>query len=118
MATATDRRTDIGPPNYERFLPPVIKANYGKWKYHEILKPGVRAHGGESGDKLVTVRAGPPQMLSTQTFSNLTDLARRTARGHPRCHRRDNVTIVGERIATPLPGLVHAPGKFHGKIHS
>ena len=40
MATA-ERRTDFGPPNYERFLPPVIKANYGKWKYHEVLKPGV-----------------------------------------------------------------------------
>ena len=29
------RITDIGPPNYEKFLPPVIKRNYGKWKYHE-----------------------------------------------------------------------------------
>ena len=38
---ATERRTDIGPPHYERFLPPIIKANYGKWKYHEELRPGV-----------------------------------------------------------------------------
>ena len=35
------RETDIGPPHYEQFLPPIIKKNYGKWKYHEILKPGV-----------------------------------------------------------------------------
>jgi len=34
-----DRRTDYGPPHYEQFLPPVIKNNYGKWKYHELLKP-------------------------------------------------------------------------------
>ncbi len=36
----TERKTDIGPPHYEQFLPPVIKNNYGKWKYHEIVKPG------------------------------------------------------------------------------
>ena len=28
------RITDIGPPNFEQFLPPVIKKNYGQWKYH------------------------------------------------------------------------------------
>jgi sulfite reductase beta subunit len=25
-----ERLTDIGPPHYEKFLPPVIKENYGK----------------------------------------------------------------------------------------
>ena len=54
---ATERRTDIGPPHYSRFLPPIIKENYGKWKYHEIPKPGVLMHVGESGDKLFSVRA-------------------------------------------------------------
>ena len=39
-----ERRTDIGPPDFRKFLPPVIKENYGKWKYHEILKPGVMVH--------------------------------------------------------------------------
>jgi len=32
MVTATERKTDIGPPLYEKFLPPVIKKNYGTWK--------------------------------------------------------------------------------------
>ena len=32
-----DRITDIGPPHYEQFFPPVIKENYGKWVHHEIL---------------------------------------------------------------------------------
>ena len=41
MAEAAERKTDIGPPHYEQFLPPVIKSNYGKWKYHERIKPGV-----------------------------------------------------------------------------
>ncbi len=55
------RKTDIGPPHYEQFLPPVIKKNYGKWKYHEILKPGVMVHVSETGAKLFTVRAGSPR---------------------------------------------------------
>ncbi len=38
MAEAKKRLTDIGPPDYNKFLPPVIKANYGQWKYHEILE--------------------------------------------------------------------------------
>ena len=65
MSDAAQRVTDIGPPHYEQFLPPVIKANYGKWKYHETLKPGVMVHVGETGDKLFTVRAGSPRLLST-----------------------------------------------------
>ena len=39
--TTAKRITDIGPPHYEKFLPPIIKRNYGQWKYHEILAPGV-----------------------------------------------------------------------------
>ena len=27
---APERKTDIGPPHYEQFLPPVIKKNFGK----------------------------------------------------------------------------------------
>jgi dissimilatory sulfite reductase alpha subunit len=34
-------RTDFGPPNYKDLLPPVIKKNYGQWKYHDRVKPGV-----------------------------------------------------------------------------
>jgi len=52
-----ERRTDYGPPHYEQFLPPVIKENYGKWKYHELMKPGVMVHVSETDAKLFTVRA-------------------------------------------------------------
>ena len=52
------RITDIGPPAYDKFLPPIVKKNYGLWKYHENVAPGVLCHVAESGDKLYTVRAG------------------------------------------------------------
>ena len=45
------RITDIGPHKYNEYFPPVIKNNFGKWLYHEILEPGVLVHVAESGDK-------------------------------------------------------------------
>ena len=43
------RITDIGPHKYNEYFPPVIKNNFGKWLYHEILEPGVLVHVAESG---------------------------------------------------------------------
>ena len=51
------RITDIGPHKYDEYFPPVIKKNFGKWLYHEILEPGVLMHVAEGGDKVYTVRA-------------------------------------------------------------
>jgi sulfite reductase beta subunit len=90
----TERKTDIGPPNYEKFLPPVIKKNYGKWKYHEILKPGVMVHVGESGDKLFTVRAGSPRLLGVTRIRDFADLADKYCGGHLRFTSRNNVEFL------------------------
>ena len=91
---ATERLTDIGPPNYEKFLPPVIKANYGKWKHHEILKPGVMVHVGETGDKLFTVRASSPRLLSVNRIRDFADLADKYCDGHLRFTSRNNVEFL------------------------
>ena len=40
MADKPKRITDLGAPDYHKFLPPVIAKNYGKWKYHEHLEQG------------------------------------------------------------------------------
>ncbi len=50
------RISDLGPPHYEQFFPPVIKANKGKWLWHEIIQPGVLMHKSETGDEVYTVR--------------------------------------------------------------
>jgi sulfite reductase beta subunit len=91
---ATERRTDIGPPNYQNFLPSVIKNNYGKWKYHEILKPGVMVHVAESGDKLFTVRAGSSRLMSIQRIRKFADLADKYCEGHLRFTSRNNVEFL------------------------
>jgi sulfite reductase beta subunit len=95
MATETPkRRTDIGPPHYSRFLPPIIKDNYGAWKYHEILKPGVMVHVGESGDRLYTVRAGSPRLLGTKRIRAFAALADKYCGGHLRFTSRHNVEFL------------------------
>ena len=89
-----ERLTDIGPPHYEQFLPQMIKDNYGKWKYHEVIKPGVMVHVGESGDKLFTVRAGSPRLVSTEKIRNYADLAEKYCDGHLRFTSRNNVEFL------------------------
>ncbi|HIQ22204.1 MAG TPA: dissimilatory-type sulfite reductase subunit beta [Planctomycetes bacterium] len=94
MAAGTERKTDIGPPNYEQFLAPVIKKNYGQWKYHEVLRPGVMVHVAESGDKLYTVRAGSPRLLSIKTLRKFADLADKYCDGYLRFTSRNNVEFL------------------------
>ena len=89
-----NRKTDIGPPHYEKFLPPIIKKNYGKWKYHEIVKPGVLMHVAESGDKLWSVRAATPRLASIETIRLFADIADEFCGGHLRYTSRNNVEFL------------------------
>src|SRR4030042_2010536 len=99
-----ERITDIGPPHYEKMLPPIIKKNYGKWDYHEIVKPGVMVHVATSGDKLFTVRAATPRLLSITTIRFFADLADKYTGGYLRWTSRNNVEflITNEKNIDPL----------------
>ena len=100
-----DRITDIGPPHFEKFLPPVIKNNYGKWKYHEIVKPGVLCHVAEGGDKLFSVRAGTPRLISTDTIRKFAELADKYCDGYLRWTSRNNVEFLVTDSAN-IDGLI------------
>lgn len=90
----SQRRTDYGPPHYEQFLPPIIKENYGKWKYHEILKPGVMVHVSETGDKLFTVRSASGRLISIDKIRMYCDLADKYCDGYMRFTSRHNVEFL------------------------
>jgi dissimilatory sulfite reductase beta subunit len=92
--TTPTRLTDIGPPHYEQFLPPVIKENYGKWKYHEIPRPGVLVHTADSGAKLYSVRAASPRILSTNKIRMFAGLAEKYCDGYLRFTSRNNVEFL------------------------
>jgi sulfite reductase beta subunit len=94
MSTQIKRKTDIGPPHFDKFLHPMIKANYGKWKYHETLKPGVLVHVGESGDAIYTVRAASPRLVSTKFVRKLAALATKYTDGYLRFTSRNNVEFL------------------------
>jgi len=91
---ATERLTDIGPPDFRKFLSPMITKNYGKWKYHEILKPGVMVHVSETGDKLFTVRAGSPRLLGIKRIRKYAELADKYCDGYLRFTSRHNVEFL------------------------
>ena len=89
-----DRITDIGPPKYDKFFPPVVKENYGKWKYHEILQPGVLVHVSETGAELYSVRIGTARLISIELIREICDLADKYCGGYLRWTTRNNVEFL------------------------
>jgi sulfite reductase beta subunit len=82
---------DFGPPHYMEHLPPVSKRNYGKWKYHEHVKPGVIKHVAESGEELYTVRVAVPKFIAAETLKKFCDIADKYCEGHLKITYRFNV---------------------------
>lgn len=119
-----ERLTDIGPPHYEKFLPPVIKQNYGKWKYHEVLKPGVMVHVSENGAKLFTVRAGSPRLISVDKIRKYAELADKYCDGFLRFTSRHNVEFLLtnqeniDPLIKDLKALGHPVGGLQNSISS
>ena len=89
-----DRITDIGPPKFDKFLPPIIKDNYGKWKYHQILEPGVLVHVSESGAKVFSVRGGSGRLVTTDFIKDVCGLADKFCDGYLRFTSRNNIEFL------------------------
>lgn len=97
MSEVKKRITDIGAPDYNELMPPVIKNNYGKWKYHEILKPGVLVHVAESGDKVFSIRIASPRLLSTKSIRYFLSVADKYCDGFLRWTTRNNVEFLTDK---------------------
>jgi sulfite reductase beta subunit len=87
-------KSDIGPPNFQEMLPEVIKKNYGQWKYHEIMKPGVMRHVSETGDEVFTVRVGSPRLVSVDFIRDICDISDKYCDGHLRFTSRYNIEFM------------------------
>ncbi len=88
------RISDLGPPHYEQFFPPVIKANKGKWLWHEIIQPGVLMHKSETGDEVYTVRCGTCRLVSVEFIREVCDIADEHCDGFMRWTTRNNVEFM------------------------
>ena len=100
---APKRKTDIGPPHYEQMLHPMVKKNYGKWKYHEKVKPGVLMHVSETGDKLYTIRAASSRLVSIEKIRDYCNLADKYCDGYLRFTSRNNVEFMTDKEANIQP---------------
>ncbi len=110
-----DRITDIGPPHYEQFFPPVVKKNYGKWLYHEILQPGVLVHVSETGDECFTVRVAAARLISIELIREMCDIADAHCDGFLRWTTRNNVEFMvdsKDKVQPLLDDLAGRGNKF------
>jgi len=86
-----NRITDIGPPYFWQFMPPVIKKNFGKWVSHEIIQPGVLKYKSSTGDVVYVVRCGTPRLETTDYIREICDIADKYCEGYVRWTTRNNV---------------------------
>jgi sulfite reductase beta subunit len=93
-----NRITDLGPRHFWQYFPPIIQKNYGKWKYHEILEPGVLVHVAESGDKLFTLRVGGARLMSVENVRELCDIADKYCNGYFRFTTRNNIEFMVDSL--------------------
>ncbi len=105
-------KTDFGPPFYKDLLPPVILKNYGQWKYHERVKPGLLKHVAESGDELYTIRVGSGRLVSTDWIRDVCGIADKFCGGHVRFTSRHNLEFLvsDKNQVEPLIALLKRAG--------
>ncbi len=109
------RITDLGPPYYEQFLPPVIKENKGKWLWHEILQPGVLMHKSETGDEVYTVRVGSPRLVTAVRIREICDISDKHCDGYLRFTTRNNIEFMvdsKDKVQPLLDDLASRGSKF------
>ena len=89
-----ERITDIGPPKYDEMWPAIIKDNYGKWKSHLIIEPGVLKHVSETGAELYSVRIGGTRLMTTNYLEKLCKIADEICGGFFRFTTRNNIEFM------------------------
>ncbi len=113
-----NRITDIGPPHYAQFFPPVIKKNYGKWKSHEIIEPGVIKYTSETGDVVYVVRCATPRLATTDYIREVCEIADKYCEGYVRWTTRNNIEfhVTDEEklraLLDDLKGRKHPGGSY------
>ncbi|MBF0153880.1 MAG: dissimilatory-type sulfite reductase subunit beta [Magnetococcales bacterium] len=103
---------DQGAPDYKVNLHPVMLKNYGKWDYHERVRPGVLVHVAESGDKIWTIRAGSPRTLSADKVREICAIADKYCKGFLRFTTRANVEFLVDNEASIQPLINEVEGSL------
>ena len=111
-AKAPRRAIECGVPDNQQYLHPLLKKNYGAWRYHDRPRPGVLHHVAHSGDEVWSVRAGTQRQMDVGTVRKLCDIADQYAEGHVRFTIRSNIEFMvsaADKVA-PLIQKLEAEG--------
>ncbi len=94
-------RTPIesGCPDGIQYMHPLMRKNFGSWKYHDDPQPGVLRHVAYSGDQIWTVRAGTQRILDLFTLRKLCEIGDDYADGYVRFTIRSNIEFMVESEA-------------------
>ncbi len=113
-----NRLTDLGPRHFWQYFPPIIQRNYGKWKYHEILEPGVLVHVSETGEKVYTVRVGGCRFMTVEHVREICEIADKHCDGYVRFTTRNNIEFMVdspekvEALKKDLMSRKHVSGSY------
>jgi len=88
------RPDEHGVPDPFPQMHPTLKANYGKWAWHDRPRPGVLHHTAHGGDEIWTVRAGTQRQMDIGTIRKLCELADKYADGFMRFTTRSNAEFM------------------------
>ncbi len=94
---------ESGVPDPMPYLHPLMKRNYGRWKWHERPRPGVLRHVADSGEEIWTVRAGTQRQMDVYTVRKLCDIGDAYADGFLRFTTRSNVEFMVGSAAKVAP---------------
>ncbi len=94
MSEAPRMPVEHGVPDPMPFMHPLLKKNYGNWKWHDRPRPGVLHHVAESGDEVWTVKAGTQRQMDVYTIRKLCDIVDELGEGHCRFTVRSNIEIM------------------------
>ena len=106
------RPVECGVPDPFPFMHPVMKTNYGKWKWHDRPRPGVLHHVAYSGDEIWTIKAGTQRQMDVGTIRKLCEIADQFADGHVRFTTRSNIEFMvsDHSKVAPLIAKLEAEG--------
>ncbi|MEK6748013.1 MAG: dissimilatory-type sulfite reductase subunit beta [Pseudomonadota bacterium] len=95
---------ESGVPDPFPTMHPLMKKNFGNWKYHDRPRPGVLHHVAHGGDQIWTVRAGTQRQMDVFTIRKLCDIADKYAEGYVRFTIRSNMEFMvsDEKKVQPL----------------
>jgi len=91
----TEMREPIesGVPDHVQYLHPMMKKNYGNWKYHDRHVQACCTMSPQR-DQIWTVRAGTQRQMDVYTIRTLCDIADQFADGFVRFTTRSNIEYM------------------------